>query len=168
MNQIIKAGDFVYIPTYSRKALKVVKNPEGNVRPLCVFINDDTFINFHENGLSSKYHIEPIAFLATPGNKTKIEQFYDCELEYAQKMKAYLPPPLQWVELTGIDEPITQAKSPFSEYSIHKINGDYVCYYHNFVENYSNSKLGKSIDELKDWAENIHYPAKLKKYLIEI
>lgn len=79
--QTIKAGDYVYIPTYSRKALRVITNPESNVRPLRVLINDDTFIDLQENGLSSKYHIEPIAFLATPENKAKIEQFYGCELE---------------------------------------------------------------------------------------
>lgn len=91
MTQQIKAGDYVYIPTYSRKALKVIKNLESNVRPLRVFINDDTFIDFHENGLSSKYHIEPIAFLATPENKAKIEQFYGCELE---------SPPIRMATLT--------------------------------------------------------------------
>lgn len=81
MREQIKAGDYVYIPTYNRKALKVIKNPESDVRPLRVFINDDVFIDFHENCLSSKYHIEPIAFLATPENKARIEQFYGCELE---------------------------------------------------------------------------------------
>lgn len=81
MKQKIKAGDCVYIPTYSRKALRVITSPESNIRPLRVFINDDTFIDFHENGLSSKYHIEPIAFLATPKNKAKIERFYGVELE---------------------------------------------------------------------------------------
>lgn len=80
MKEQIKAGDYVYIPTYSHKALRVIKNPESNVRPLRVFINDDTFIDFHENGLSSKYHIEPITFLATPANKARIEKFYGCEL----------------------------------------------------------------------------------------
>lgn len=88
--------------------------------------------------------------------------------ESSEKVKAYLPPPLQWFKSTSVDEPIAQAQSPFSHYSIREINGDYVCYYHNFVESYSNSKLGESVDELKDWAENTHYPSQIKKYFIEI
>lgn len=80
MTQEIKLGDYVYIPSYSRKALKVVESLNEN-RPLRAFVNDDTFIDFQENGLSSKYHIEPIVFLANPENKAKIEQFYGGELE---------------------------------------------------------------------------------------
>lgn len=75
--QKIKAGDYVYIPTYSQKALKVMA-VNGKLR---AFFNGDMFICLKENGLSSSNHINPIAFLATPENKAKIEQFYGCELD---------------------------------------------------------------------------------------
>lgn len=80
MKEKITLGDYVYIPSYSRKALKVVESLAKN-RPFRAFINDDTFIDFQENGLSSKYYIEPIAFLANSENKANIERFYGCELE---------------------------------------------------------------------------------------
>lgn len=86
MTKEIKLGDYVYIPSYSRKALKVVKGLNRN-KPLRAILNDDISIDFDENGLSSKYHIEPIAFLASPENKAKIEQFYGCKLEDIPKLK---------------------------------------------------------------------------------
>lgn len=94
MKQQIKAGDYVYIPHYSRKALLVIK-PIVSLRDFMSIIGDEGdeyAIEFNKDGgdrISSekqKYHlgpetIEPIAFLATPENKAKIEQFYGCELE---------------------------------------------------------------------------------------
>lgn len=80
-NQVIKAGDLVYAPTYSKKLLKVVKNLSRADHELRVFFTSDMYVNIHSDGKSSKYHLEPVVFLATPENKAKIEAFYDCELD---------------------------------------------------------------------------------------
>lgn len=80
MKREIKAGDYVYIPTHSKSALEVFELTDDT--DLRVFLHDDElFIDFNSDGKSSRYHIEPIAFLATPANKARIEQFYGCELE---------------------------------------------------------------------------------------
>lgn len=77
-NQQIKAGDYVYIPHYSRKALLVQSD-----HTKMMYVHIDNIIQPHidKNGFNSVHNIEPIAFLATPANKAKIEQFYGCELE---------------------------------------------------------------------------------------
>lgn len=80
-NQVIKAGDLVYAPTYSKKLLKVVKNLNRADHELRVFFTSDMYVDIHSDGKSSKYHLEPVVFLATKENKAKIEAFYGCELE---------------------------------------------------------------------------------------
>lgn len=77
MKQKIKAGDYVYIPTYSRKALLA----QSDTRMMYVYINNTIQPRIDKNGFNSVHDIEPIAFLATPENKARIEQFYGCELE---------------------------------------------------------------------------------------
>lgn len=76
-------------------------------------------------------------------------------------MKLYLPPPLEWHE--------NIAMTPFSNYQIlfDEYEKSYVCHYYNFVECEKGVKFGE-IDELKQWVEKTHYPAQVKKHLIEI
>lgn len=83
MSQEIKSGDYVYIPSYSNKPLLVKNTETGVVIPFEVFVKERVSITFHENGKSSPHHIQPIAWLATPENKAKIETFYGCQLEDA-------------------------------------------------------------------------------------
>lgn len=78
MKEQIKAGDYVYIPHYSRKALLVQSD---HARMMYVYINNTIQPRIDKNGFNSVHNIEPVAFLATPENKAKIEQFYGCELE---------------------------------------------------------------------------------------
>lgn len=78
-DQVIKVGDYVYIPSYSNKPL-LVGNANSPIWDYCVEINK-IVIYLHSNGLSSPNHIQPIAWLATLENKAKIEAFYDIELE---------------------------------------------------------------------------------------
>lgn len=80
MTQEIKAGDYVYIPSYSSKVL-LVCTANSDKWDYCAEINNDLVIYFHNNGLSSDNHTQPIVWLATPENKAKIEQFYGIELE---------------------------------------------------------------------------------------
>lgn len=103
MREQIKAGDYVYIPTYSRKALlvkdsKVITSRETT--NLEVWIENKGIVIYLDSmGLSSVNHIESIAFLATPENKARIEQFYGCELEDVPKRKIDIPfhyKPLKW------------------------------------------------------------------------
>lgn len=87
MNQTIKAGDYEYIPQYSRKALLVQIDDRRTQfvyinRTFQLFIDENGFNSVHnENGFNSVHNIEPIAFLANEENKERIEEFYGCELE---------------------------------------------------------------------------------------
>lgn len=76
---MIKPGDYVYVPSHSRKALLVGADSSG-VLEVCVE-DKDVFVYFDNKGLPSVYHEHPIAWLATPENKTRIEEFYECVLE---------------------------------------------------------------------------------------
>lgn len=86
-NQKIKEGDYVYIPTYSNKALEVFENPESKNRPLRAMIKEGVFIDFYEDGISSNNHVRPIVYLATEENREKLQNFYDCELELSPVQK---------------------------------------------------------------------------------
>lgn len=76
--------------------------------------------------------------------------------------------PLEWQE-TEIDGKFFSwaAKSALHEYQIlyDHIGKEYAAFYYERITEERGSKRGKSVDELKQWVEDVHYPSKMAKWI---
>lgn len=76
--------------------------------------------------------------------------------------------PLEWQE-TEIDGKTFSwvAKSALHEYQIlyDHIGKEYAAFYYERITEDRGSKRGKSVDELKQWVEDVHYPSKMSKWI---
>lgn len=80
MNQEIKLGDIVYMPTVSNDCLEVRCN-YANKDALFVRIGEFNH-EYYFNRLGVLYGgVRPSVYLATPENKAKLEVFYGIQLE---------------------------------------------------------------------------------------
>lgn len=70
----------------------------------------------------------------------------------------YRIPPIQWDKDKHSGRYFST--NTFQSYDIHLDRGRYVCFYKQGAY-----KEFNSLNEAKDWAEQIHYPAQVAKYL---
>lgn len=77
MTQTIKPNDLVYIPHISTCIFTA--QPDYGSK-LCVYYGQEE-LDFLSNGKLAYDDVAPVVYLATPENKTKLEEFYGITLE---------------------------------------------------------------------------------------
>lgn len=77
MTQTIKPNDLVYIPHISTR---IFTTQPGYGSKLCVYYGQEE-LDFLSNGKLAYDDVAPVVYLATPENKTKLEEFYGVTLE---------------------------------------------------------------------------------------
>lgn len=75
--------------------------------------------------------------------------------------KTYKIPTIEYKEWQNPLSKGIETINTFISYTVHEVKDGYVCYYGNNGRN----KEFRTIEDVKDWIENVHYPAQVEKYL---